>query len=88
LAEELKIAHSFMGEGNDKVAFLGHGVGLELDELPILYAKGGLTEKGHVLAIEPKLIEKKQKVLGIEDTYVVTASGNQVLSKSSDFFEI
>ncbi|MHA1979261.1 MAG: M24 family metallopeptidase, partial [Candidatus Hodarchaeales archaeon] len=37
LAKELKISGNFMGEAEDKVKFLGHGVGLELDELPILY---------------------------------------------------
>ncbi|MHA2154942.1 MAG: M24 family metallopeptidase, partial [Candidatus Hodarchaeales archaeon] len=69
LAEELGIFNNFMGEGGDKVKFLGHGVGLELDELPILYAKGNQIEKGNILACEPKFIEKGQKVLGIEDTY-------------------
>jgi Xaa-Pro aminopeptidase len=88
LAKELGILNNFMGEGEDKVKFLGHGVGLELDELPILYAKGNQIEKGNILACEPKFIEKGQKVLGIEDTYAITDSGAKLLSQSPDYFEI
>ncbi|PWI49068.1 hypothetical protein CEE45_03905 [Candidatus Heimdallarchaeota archaeon B3_Heim] len=88
LANELGISNNFMGEANDKVQFLGHGVGLELDELPILYAKGGQTESGNILACEPKFIEKGRKVLGIEDTYAITESGTHLLSQSPDYFEI
>ncbi len=88
LAEELGISANFMGERDDKVKFLGHGIGLELDELPILYSKGGEARTGNILACEPKFIEIGQKVLGIEDTYAITDSGNRLLSKSPDYFEV
>ncbi|MCK4849483.1 MAG: aminopeptidase P family protein [Candidatus Heimdallarchaeota archaeon] len=88
LAKELRIYDNFMGETHDKVAFLGHGIGLELDELPILYSKGSKLSKGNVLACEPKYIEKGKIILGIEDTFAITNSGSRLLSKSPDFFEI
>jgi Xaa-Pro aminopeptidase len=88
LAKELGILNNFMGEGEDKVKFLGHGVGLELDELPILYEKGNKIEMGNILACEPKFIEKGQKVLGIEDTYAITESGAKLLSQAPNYFEI
>jgi Xaa-Pro aminopeptidase len=88
LAKEMKIIDHFMGEKEDKVAFLGHGVGLELDELPIIYSKGGISQQGNVIACEPKLIEKGKKVLGVEDTFVITDKGNTVLSTAPDFYEI
>jgi Xaa-Pro aminopeptidase len=88
LAKELKISEHFMGDAEDKVAFLGHGIGLELDELPILYAKGKKAEQGNVLACEPKYIEKGKKVLGLEDSYVIKESGNRLISQSPDYFEI
>lgn len=88
LSKELKIYDYFMGTGSDKSAFLGHGVGLELDELPILYRKGSDLLMGNVLACEPKFFVPNQKVLGIEDTYSITDSGNKILSKSCDNFEI
>jgi len=88
LAKELNIYDNFMGESQDKVAFLGHGVGLELDELPVLYIRGSKLSEGNVLACEPKYIEKGKIVLGIEDTIAITNSGTHLLSKSQDFFEI
>lgn len=88
LAKELKIHDNFMGAQNDKAAFLGHGVGLELDELPIIYPGGGTTKAGNVIACEPKLIEKELKVLGVEDTFVITEKGNSIITKAPDFFEI
>ena len=88
LSQELGIYDNFMGETNDKVAFLGHGVGLELDELPILYKKGSTLSEGNVLACEPKYIEKGKMVLGIEDTITITDSGNLFLSNSPNYIEI
>ncbi len=77
-----------MGEKDDRVAFLGHGVGLELDELPILYSKGGFAQKGNVIACEPKLIEKGHKVLGIEDTILITEKGTDILTEAPNYYEI
>ncbi len=88
LSIELGIHDQFMGVNDDKVAFIGHGVGLELDELPIFYSKGPDLEQGNVLACEPKIITPGHEVLGIEDTYVITSSGNDPLSNAPDRFEI
>ncbi|MFX1367660.1 MAG: M24 family metallopeptidase [Promethearchaeota archaeon] len=88
LSKELGINDNFMGPEEDKVAFIGHGVGLELDELPVFYAKGPSMEEGHVLASEPKLILPGEEVLGIEDTYAVTSTGCKILSKSDNWFQI
>jgi len=71
----------FMGFKDDQAKFLGHGVGLELDELPIL-AKGldNPLQKGMVFAIEPKFTFPDKGVIGIENTYVVTDNGLKHLS--------
>ena len=45
----------FMGYGNQKVRFIGHGVGLQIDEAPVIAA--GFTEpleENMVIALEPK----------------------------------
>jgi Xaa-Pro aminopeptidase len=55
-AKELGYAEGFMGLGVEKVKFVGHGVGLELDEPPFLAP--GMDEvltRGMTLAIEPKV---------------------------------
>ncbi len=69
----------FMGL-NEPVPFIGHGVGLELDELPVI-ARGVKTplEEGTVLALEPKFIFPEGAV-GIENTFVVTRKGLERIS--------
>ena len=46
---------NFMGFGNRKVNFLGHGIGLLIDEQPVI-AEGfnDPLEEGMVFAVEPK----------------------------------
>lgn len=71
----------FMGADDQRIRFVGHGVGLELDEFPFL-AKGQKIplQKGMTIALEPKLIFPGQGVVGIENTHVVTESGLKQLS--------
>ncbi|NHI83851.1 MAG: aminopeptidase P family protein [Candidatus Thorarchaeota archaeon] len=88
LSKELDVNDQFMGYQTDKVAFIGHGVGLELDELPIFYSRGPPLEEGNILASEPKLILPGHEVLGIEDTYAITERDCRVLSRSEDWLEI
>jgi Xaa-Pro dipeptidase len=75
----------FMGWGNRRIRFIGHGVGLELDEYPFL-AKGQqiVLEEGMTLALEPKLIYPGIGVVGIENTHVVTKNGLEQLGKFNE----
>jgi Xaa-Pro aminopeptidase len=81
MAEESGLAEHFMGFGDDRVTFLGHGIGLEIDEWPVL-AKGFELplEPGMVIAIEPKFSFPGRGVVGIEDTYLITDSGYERLT--------
>ncbi len=88
LSEELGIHDNFMGTNSDKVVFLGHGVGLELDELPIFYSKGPPLSPGNTLACEPKIIVPGEILLGIEDTFAVTEGDHKILSRAPVNFEI
>ena len=62
------------------VPFVGHGLGLEVDEWPVLFS-GNTTklEAGMVLAAEPKFVFPEGAV-GIENTYLVTDNGCEVLT--------
>ncbi|MHB8767170.1 MAG: M24 family metallopeptidase, partial [Deferrisomatales bacterium] len=72
----------FLGEGH-KVSFVGHGIGLEVDELPFLARGFDLPlEPGMVFALEPKFIFGGRGAVGVEDTYVVTAGGVERLTPS------
>jgi Xaa-Pro aminopeptidase len=69
------------GMGEDRVAFIGHGIGVELDELPVL-AKDvpSLIEDGQVVAIEPKVVLPRVGMIGVEDTHFVTEGGAEVIT--------
>lgn len=74
----------FMGWGENQVAFLGHGVGLELDEMPILSARSRTTLKeGMTVAVEPKFFFGDRGGVGIENTWVVTPEGCRNLTADS-----
>jgi len=74
---------NFMGFGNRKVKFLGHGIGLLVDELPVI-AEGFLEplQEGIVFALEPKKGIENIGMVGIENTFLVTPSGGQCITGS------
>jgi Xaa-Pro dipeptidase len=75
----------FMGTGAERIRFVGHGVGLELDEFPFLNTGQKLELKeGMVIALEPKLIFPLKGVVGIENTHLVTPQGLEQLGQYSD----
>lgn len=69
----------FMGLGDGKVSFIGHGIGLELDEYPVIFGRWrDSTMPGQVIAIEPKLIFPGIGAVGVENTWYVKSAGNGV----------
>ncbi len=84
-AEKSSLFDFFMGVGSDKVGFVGHGIGIEVDEFPFI-APGQeiVMEEGMTVAFEPKFIIPGEGVAGIENTYVITSSGATSLNKSSE----
>lgn len=82
LVQESGFGDYFMGYKSDRVSFIGHGVGLELDELPIITPKYQVPlQVGNIIALEPKFILENMGV-GIEDTWLVTESGGRKLSQN------
>jgi Xaa-Pro aminopeptidase len=70
-----------MGPPGDQTRFVGHGVGLELDEWPVL-APGfkDPLQAGQTIAVEPKFVFPGRGVVGIENTFVVTGAGGEKLT--------
>jgi Xaa-Pro aminopeptidase len=64
----------------EQEAFVGHGIGIELDELPVL-GRGFAAplEEGMIFAVEPKFVFPEGAV-GLENTYVVTPNGLEKLT--------
>jgi len=75
----------FMGVGDQRIRFVGHGIGVELDEYPFL-ASGQTLElqENMILAVEPKLIFPGQGVVGIENTHRVTENGLEQFGRFQD----
>jgi len=87
---ELGYEEYFQGYGKQRGQYLGHGVGLELDELPVLSGRTHLKfEKNMVLAVECKFIIPDFGAVFLEDTVVIEEKGCQILSSSErDLFEV
>ena len=72
---------NFMGFGNRRVSFLGHGIGLHINEPPII--ANGFNEplvENMVISIEPKKGIAGKGMVGVEDTYIVTANGGRCIT--------
>ncbi len=74
LSEEFRAG--FMGYLDRQVSFLGHGIGLNVDEPPVI-AEGfdEPLEENMVIALEPKKGLRDAGLLGVEDTYIITRDG-------------
>jgi len=71
----------FMGIGEERVKFLGHGVGLYIDEYPVIANKFDepLCEN-MTIAVEPKCSVAGVGTVGVEDTYIVTKNGGRCIT--------
>jgi Xaa-Pro dipeptidase len=81
LGEKLGYKDSYLGPPGLQCRFIGHGIGLELNEYPFL-AQGHSypLEAGMTLAVEPKIVFPGEGAAGIEDTVVVTPDGYEILT--------
>jgi Xaa-Pro dipeptidase len=78
------LAAFFMGHGAGQVRFIGHGVGLELDELPVLTTSDLELAEGMVFALEPKFVLPGLGAIGVENTWLVTASGLALITDAPE----
>lgn len=76
---------NFMGFGSNQVPFLGHGIGLVIDEFPVIAGKiQSPLKKNMVIAVEPKKGLKTIGLVGVENTFLVTEQGGEKLTPGSD----
>ncbi len=73
MAARAGMADYFMGH-RSHAGFVGHGVGIEINELPVIAPKSkNIIEAGNVIALEPKFVLPHIGAVGIENTYIVRA---------------
>ena len=88
MARRAGLEDYFMG-WPQPVSFVGHGVGLELDELPVIGRRSPtVLEQGMVMAIEPKFVFPGEGLAGIENTYLVTGDGLERLTVFDDAIQV
>jgi Xaa-Pro aminopeptidase len=75
----------FMGLGANKVPFVGHGVGIFVDDWPVVAPKfDAPLEENMVLALEPKIGIPGLGMAGVENTCRVTPRGGVSLTGDAD----
>jgi Xaa-Pro aminopeptidase len=81
-ADSLGYSDTYLGPSGYKVTFIGHGIGLELVEEPIIASKKkDLLETGMMFALEPKLTFENEFAAGIESVFLVTETGHRLISR-------
>ena len=75
IATDEGLADNFMGH-TQKAGFVGHGVGIEINEIPVLAPKSRhILQAGNTIAVEPKFVIPGVGAVGVENTYVVCDDG-------------
>jgi Xaa-Pro aminopeptidase len=87
LAERLGFGDHFLGVPGRKVRFVGHGVGLEINEPPVLTESNDRPlASGQTVALELKMVFPGLGAAGLENTYAVRESGPEKLSPADEAF--
>lgn len=79
-AKEEGLADYFMGYGQ-QAAFVGHGIGLEINELPVLFGRSKeRLQANNIIAIEPKFVIPGVGPVGVENSFLVHETGLEKLT--------
>lgn len=71
-AKEAHLEDHFMGFGEGQVSFVGHGLGLEINELPVITPRHHtILREGMVFAFEPKFVLPGKGAMGMEVDFIV-----------------
>jgi len=88
MAADAGLTEGFMGYP-ESMLFVGHGIGLELDELPLLGRKSPhILKQGMVIDVEPKFILPGEGLAGIGNSFVVTEKGLDKLTNFDDAIQV
>lgn len=84
MVEQAGLKEYFMGH-QQQAGFMGHGVGIEINELPVLAPRSrDILCEGMAFAMEPKFVIPGVGAVGTENTYIVTATGLERITNSPE----
>lgn len=84
IVTEEGLTELFMGH-RQKAGFIGHGVGIEVNELPVIAPRSrDILTEGNVIALEPKFVIPGIGAVGVENTYIVTPLGMECITHAPE----
>lgn len=82
MATERKLHTYFMGH-RQHAGFIGHGVGIEVNELPVIAPRSrDILQRHNVIALEPKFVIPHVGAVGIESTFIVQDDGLECITNA------
>jgi Xaa-Pro aminopeptidase len=87
IVKKFGLEENFMGSGSGQVSFIGHGIGLEINELPVITARySTILKTGMVFSLEPKFVFPGRGAIGMEVDFIVQP--DRLERVTSDSFEL
>lgn len=82
VARKLGYGETYLGPPGNRVRFVGHGIGLELVEAPLIApGRGERLAPGMTFALEPKMVFEGEFTAGVESVVAVTENGHRLISR-------
>lgn len=90
IAKKMDMEENFMGINENRGAYIGHSIGLELDEFPVIGPKAKNTlPTNAVITLEPKFMVPGLGSVMVEDDILITENGYEIIGEvGHDLFEI
>lgn len=84
IAVEAGLKSYYMGH-RQHAGFIGHGVGIEINELPVIAPRSrDLIAENNVIALEPKFVIPNVGAVGIENTYIVHSDSVECITTAPE----
>lgn len=90
IVRKIGLEDYFMGVENDRGTYIGHSIGLEIDEWPVIGPKANEPlEVNSIITLEPKFMIPELGSVMVEDDLLITPNGYEIIgSVGHELFEI